>query len=136
FMANDLGTDRGPSFSGLVSGIVDDAQELIKQQMHLFRHEMQTDIRKTKEGALEEGFGVSVLFLGAILWTFMLVYLLNWLVPQLPLGGCFGIVGAGFVVGGGLLCYGGKKVFDSFTPLPHESVQALKENLQWITKRK
>lgn len=135
-MANDLGTSCGPSFSGLVSGIVDDAQELIKQQLTLFRHEIQTDIRKTKEGALSLGLGLGVASLGTILLTFMLVHLLNWSVPQLPLWACFGIVGGVFIVGGGLLCYGGKKIFDSFSPLPNESVQALKENLQWITKAK
>lgn len=135
-MANDLGTGRGPSFSGLVSGIVDDAQELVKQQINLFRHEIQTDIRKTKEGALSFELGLGVFLVGTILLTFMLVHLLNWSVPQLPLWGCFGIVGAVFIIGGGLLCYGGKKIFDSFIPLPSESVQALKENLQWITKQK
>jgi hypothetical protein len=135
-MANDLGTGCGPSLSGLVSGIVDDAQELIKQQLNLFRHEIQTDIQKTKEGALSLVLGAGIAFLGTILLTFMLVHLLNWSWPQLPLWGCYGIVGGVFIVGGGLLCYWGKTIFASFNPLTDDSAQALKENIQWITKAK
>jgi len=135
-MLNDLETDHGPSITGLVTGIVNDAQELIKQQMTLFRHELQVDMRKTKEGALSLGAGLGVACIGGILLAFMLVHLLQALAPGLPLWGCYGLVGGVLVVLGGVLCYAGKKIFDSFSPLPDESIQALKENVRWITKAK
>lgn len=135
-MLNDLGTDHGPSITGLVTGIVNDAQELLKQQMTLFRHELQVDIRKTKEGALSLGAGLGVASLGGILLSMMLVHLLHSLAPELPLWGCYGIIGGVLIGVGGVLCYAGKKIFDSFTPLPNESVEALKENVRWITKAK
>jgi len=135
-MLNDLGTATSPSITGLVSGIVNDAQELIKQQMTLFRHDLQVDIRKTKEGALSLGIGLGVAALGGLLLALMLVHLLQSLAPELPLWGCYGIVGGVLIGVGGILCYAGKKIFDSFSPLPNESVQALKENVRWITKAK
>jgi len=135
-MLNDLGTGTSPSITGLVSGIVNDAQELIKQQMTLFRHELQVDIRKTKEGVLSLGIGLGVAALGGLMLVFMLVHLLQSLAPELPLWGCYGIVGGMLIAVGGILCYAGKKIFDSFSPLPNESVQALKENVRWITKAK
>jgi len=135
-MLNDLETGHSPSITGLVTGIVNDAQELIKQQMTLFRHELQVDIRKTKEGALSLGAGLGVAGLGGLLLALMLVHLLQALAPEMPLWGCYGVVGVALVGVGGILCYAGKKIFDSFSPLPNESVQALKENVRWITKAK
>jgi len=108
-MLNDLGTGTSPSITGLVSGIVNDAQELIKQQMTLFRHELQVDIRKTKEGVLSLGIGLGVAALGGLMLVFMLVHLLQSLAPELPLWGCYGIVGGMLIAVGGILCYAGKK---------------------------
>jgi len=117
-----------------MTGIVNDMQALFKQQLALFRHEVQADIQKTKEGVLSLGIGLGIVLLGGILLALMLVHLLHWSAPEIPLWGSYGIVGVVFLVAGGILCYMGKKIFDSFSPLPHESVQALKENAQWIRK--
>jgi len=51
-MANDLHTGTEPSLTGLVTGIINDAQELLKQQVALFKQEVKDDIRKTKEAAV------------------------------------------------------------------------------------
>lgn len=135
-MLNDLGTVPSPSITGLVTGIINDAQDLMKQQMTLFRHELQVDIRKTKEGALSLGVGLGVASLGGLLLSMMLVHLLQALAPEMPLWACYGVIGGVLIGVGGILCYAGKKIFDSFSPLPNESVQALKENVRWITKAK
>jgi hypothetical protein len=37
---------------------------------------------------------------------------------------------------GGALAFAGKKKFDSFNPLPDESAQVLKENIEWIANKK
>jgi hypothetical protein len=73
---------------------------------------------------------------GATLIGFMLVYLLNGLAPDtLPLWACFGIVGAGVALVGGIVAYAAVARFKTFNPLPDESVQAFKENVQWIKNR-
>ncbi len=64
------------------------------------------------------------------------VPLLLWWLTELPLWGCFAIVGGCLVVVGACLAYLGKKKFDSFNPLPDETAEALKENVQWIAKPK
>src|SRR5262249_22828206 len=135
-MANDLPSppEQGPSVTSLVSGIIDDVQELIKQQAALIRSEIRDDFRKTKEAVAAIAVGAGVAVLGVILLSLMAVYLLHWAFdPNLPLWGCFGIVGGGLGALGGALIYAGKKKFDSFNPLPDQSFQALKENLQWQT---
>jgi len=135
-MSPDLKTPEDTSVTTLVSGIIHDAQVLFRQQLELFKHEVKTDLRKTKEAGLLMGAGIAVAAVGVILLSLMLVYLLQWAVPNLPLWACFGICGLGFAAIGCGLVYSGKAKFDSFNPLPDESAQALKENVQWITNRK
>lgn len=133
-MANEVIHGSEPSVTGLVTGILTDAQELIKQQLALFRAELQADLQKTKEIALSLVIGLSILFLGGILLSIMLALLLNWIWPPLPVWACFGLIGALLIGAGAAFCYAGKKTMDSFNPLPDQSVEALKENVQWITK--
>jgi hypothetical protein len=77
----------------------------------------------------------------------MLVFLLHWLTlpvtapgdPQgarIPLWGCFGIVSALFLITGMALSWLGYKKFKSFNPLPDETAQTVKENVEWIMSSK
>src|SRR5690242_8938622 len=93
-MANDLHTESGASMTHLVSGIITDAQDLIGQQLALLRHEVNEDFRKTKEAGLLLVGGLAIALVGSILLCSMLVYLLSWSAPGLPLWICYGIVGA------------------------------------------
>lgn len=135
-MANDLHTGTEPSMTGLVTGIINDAQELFKQQLALFKQELKDDVRKTKEAAISLSAGLGIVLVGGLLWCLMLVHLLAWAFPSLPLWCAYGIIGLVFVAGGGALLYLGKKRFESFNPLPDQSVGALKENVQWIMNPK
>ena len=119
------------SVTSLVSGIVNDAQVLMQQQLALFREEIRTDLRKTKEAvtAIAAGVGVAALAVGPL--VFMFVALLHelalwpWWASALTVGAVFA------VIGGALIAVGVQR-FRSFNPLPDQSVAALKENLQWI----
>lgn len=134
-MPEDIHTTGEQSLTSLVRGIVNDAQELFRQQIALFKAEVREDMRKTREAALSLVIGVGVTFFGLLLLLFCLVQLLSW-ASGLPLWAGFAIVG-GLVLAVGLgLMYAGKKRFESFNPLPDQSAQALKENVQWITNRK
>jgi hypothetical protein len=135
-MAEDLHRGSEPSVTTLVTGIVHDAQELIKEQVALVRTEIRDDFRKTKEGALSLALGLGVVALGTLLLAFGLVYLLTWAVPALPVWAWFLIIGFLLAVAGGATIYAGTKKFESFNPLPDQSAQALRENVQWLTNRK
>lgn len=133
-MATNLQTGPEPSLAALTTGIIHDFQELVKQQLELFKHEVKEDLRKTREASTFLTVGLVVLFLGGILVCFGLAHLLNWLVPALHLWGCYLIVGGLVSAVGAVLGYCGWKQFQSFNPLPDESAEALKENLEWTTK--
>jgi hypothetical protein len=135
-MASDLHTEPGVSVTSLLRGIVSDAQDLIQQQLALFRAEIKDDFRKTVGILIVIVSGAFMVAVGAALLCFMLVYLLNSVaLDTLPLWACFGIVGGGVVLVGGIVAYAAVARFKTFNPLPDESVQALKENVQWIKNR-
>jgi uncharacterized membrane protein YqjE len=120
----------------LVTGIIDDLQELIKQNLTLFKVEVREDLKKTRDAVSALGVGVGLAVVGGLHLTLMLVFLLWWVFdPNLPLWACFGIVGGVFAGVGFVLLLRGKKKLDSFNPLPDETAEALKENVQWIKNR-
>lgn len=132
-MANELHspTDQ-QSMTTLVTGIINDAQELFQQQLALTRREIQDDLRKTRDALVSLAVGAGVAALACILLGMALAHLLDWLWPELPLWGGFAIVGGVLAVAGGALLYLGIHKFQSFNPLPDESAQALRENVQWL----
>jgi hypothetical protein len=133
-MSANLQTGSEPSVTSLVTGIVNDAQELIKQQLALFKHEIRQDVEKAKDAARSLAFSAGLLLLGVVLLCFMLVHLLNWLIPQLPLWACYGIVGGVLAgVGVGLFLYGRQRLAE-IHPLSDQAAEGLKENLEWTTK--
>ncbi len=134
-MASDLHTQEEFSVTSLLKGIVSDAQELIQQQLALFRAEIKDDFRKTVGILIAIVSGAFMVAVGGALLCFMVVHLLNSVAPSLPLWGCFGIVGGGVALIGGIVAYVAIAKFKTFNPLPDESVQALKENVQWIKNR-
>jgi len=123
------------STTELVTGIISDAQDLMKQQFDLLRHEVLDDIRKTRDAAIFFGIGAGLVLVAAILGMMMLVHLLPWLFPDLPLWGSFGIWTAIMVVTAVVLFTTGVHKLPS-SILPEKTAQALKENIQWITKPK
>jgi hypothetical protein len=123
--------DQQPSVTALVSGIINDAQTLIQQQVALVREEILADLRRTRQATAWLAAGVAVATLSLIPLTFMFRDLLHeelgW--DQWVSDGVVGAVLA--LVGGGLIFLGVQR-FKYFNPLPDQSAEALKENLQWI----
>ena len=133
---NVLQSDSEVSVTQLVSGIITDGQKLIKQHLALLRHELKDDLHKTKEAGLLLIWGSVIALVGGILLSFMLVQLLTWAAPGLPLWVSYGIVGAPITALCGALFFAGIQKFKSVDPLPDHSVQAFKETIQWKTNPK
>lgn len=123
------------SLSELVSGILSDAQTLFRQQIDMVKAEFKEDVRKTKQTALAFAAGAGFIALGVVLLSVSLVYLLNYLVPALPLWACWAIVGGVFTVLGAIALAVGYRVMTSYNPLPDKSLHALQENVSWIANR-
>jgi hypothetical protein len=128
--------DGPTSMSALVGGIINDAQQLIRQEVALARREVQEEITKAKVAALSFAAGAAVAFFGVMLLCFMFVYLFHWLTnglpPGFPLWACFGIVGAVLVAMGAGLLLAARSKLSEIHVVPPRTAQTLKENVQWI----
>lgn len=134
-MANDVETEARPSLTHLVGGIVQDAQQLARQQLTLFQVELKNDIRRTARGAIPLVAGIFVCLIGASAAALAVAHLLPTIWPRLPLWGGLAIVGGTLIGLGAVLVVVGRRYLAGFNPPPVETVQGLKENIQWMTNK-
>jgi len=134
-MATHVETENGQGLTSLVSGIIQDGQDLIRQQLHLFQVELKNDLKRTSHATIPLIIGGVLAGMGGFLLFVMVALLLHSLWPNaISLWGGFGIVSAVLLVAGVGFLLWGKSQFDAFNPLPDKSVEGLKENVQWKTK--
>jgi hypothetical protein len=122
------------ALSGLALGIVNDVQSLVKQQLVLFKHEIKKDFHQARGAAVVLICGVSLALVSLALLGVMAAFFIHWAVPAWDLGVCFGIAGAAFAIPAGALLWAGKSKLGSVNPMASDSVEAMKENVQWIMK--
>jgi hypothetical protein len=134
-MTPNLHTGSEPSLASLATSIIHDVQDLFKKQLDLFKHEVETNLRKTREATASLALGMLCLFLGSVLLCLTVVFLLHWLfAPKLDLWVCFLIVTGLVGIPGAILAYYARQKFREVSALPEQSTKALKENLEWTTK--
>jgi len=123
-----------PTLAQLVSELVSDAKQLLRQEVALAKHEIQEEIRKTKVAVVSLGAGIGIAALGGLLLIIMLVHLLNAL-TELPLWACYGIVGGICALVGIVLLYLGKKQMTRIDMVPQQTVETMRENVRWIKEK-
>lgn len=137
-MAEQLGTPdstitSGPTMTALVSGIIADAQALMRQELKLAKVEIKQELVKTRDAAISFGAGAGALVWATVLLTLMVVFLINWATNgAIPLWGCFGIVGGVMLAIGVTLLFIGKSRVESINLVPPQTAETLQENVQWI----
>lgn len=133
-MAGTDPTHAEPGPGALVGDIVEDARELLNQQLLLFKAEVRQDVVKAKSAAVLLAGGAAAGLLAAILLSLMLVHLVLWAAPTAPTWVGYAAVGVFLViVGGGLAYWAMSRVTTTLNPLPVQSVQGVKENVEWKT---
>jgi hypothetical protein len=139
-MASDLHPPAEKSTTSLVSGIIDDFERLVKQQMELTRQEIVNDMNKARDAVLNFAIGAGITFLSAAAFFFALVHLLHWATAPsgmdgawLPLWACYAIIGCILAVVSGVLITTGVVKLKSINPLQNPATDALKENVKWVT---
>jgi hypothetical protein len=127
-------TNSSPTITPLITGIVNDAQALIRQQLTLFQTEIKNELNRSKQASIPLVAGIVVCVLAGIILCMAIAQLIVYVWPNCPLFVGYGIVGIVLAIIGGALVYTGKTKFDAFTPLPEKALEGLKENIQWKTK--
>jgi putative superfamily III holin-X len=122
-----------PSLAALLGGIMHDAKDVLVQELTLARLEGHDALRHLKTAALFLGMGVAVAAVGGVLLSVMLVHVLK-ACTDVPLWGCYGIVGSGFGVLGWVLLASGKHQVEAIDVMP-QTVETMKENAQWLREQ-
>jgi len=144
-MPNEVHTQSEPGLTSLLGGIISDFGDLIRQEIRFAKAEVKSDLSKTREAVSILAVGIGIASVSGMLLVWMLVYLLHWLtIPagdvldpaKLPLWACFGIVGGILGVIGGITIQTGRGKLQSNNPLPDQTVENVKENVQWIANSK
>ena len=123
-----------PSVTVLLGGIVNDAKELLEQEVAMLKLEARDELRKAKSAAFTLGIGIGIVAAGGMLLSVMLVQVLA-VFTEIPLWECYGIVGSSLVVLGGVWLAVGKSTAADLTPAPRPTVKTRKENGQWLTEQ-
>lgn len=126
--------NAGPTTAQLVSDLMGDVKQLIRQELALAKHEIHGEIRKTTGALVALGIGIGLAALGGLLLVITLVHLLNALTP-LPLWACYGIVGGVCAIIGFIMLYRGKQQISQIDIVPQHTVATMKENARWIKEK-
>jgi len=143
---SDVKTDDPPSVANtasLVQGIVGDIGELIKHEVRYARAEFQSDLAKMKTAAAVLAVGAAAGFVGFVLIALMAVYGLHTstlpagaeIAKGLPLWAAYGIVGAVFIVIGGVLGWAGCDRLSRVNPLPDQTIEKVQKDVSWIAQQ-
>ena len=133
-MAPEQIANGSPGITPLITGIVNDAQTLIRQQLTLFQTEIKHELKQTRDASIPLGIGIFVAAHAGITLCIALALFLVYVWPDCSYAGAFGIVGLLLLIIAAGFLYSAKTQFDAFSPLPEKSVEGLKENIQWKTK--
>jgi Putative Actinobacterial Holin-X, holin superfamily III len=131
-MATDLQSPPQPSVTSLVGGILNDVQDLLKQQVELIGKEIKDDINKSMGAAIWLAAGAGVAAMGALLLCITIALALDYFIPEFHWWGGFAIVGGILTIVGLVTLYAAIKKFETLKAMP-ESVQAIKETVEWQT---
>lgn len=133
-ISQETNNESSPGMATLLSGILSDAQDLIKQQFTLFHQEVKEDFVKAKKAGYALAIGLVFALVAGIILSAASALLLQEIFPRLSMAACFGIVGlVDFILAAGLV-YAGIKKIETVTATD-QSLHAAKENIQWLMKK-
>jgi len=130
----DLNTAGSPpSLASLVGGLIEDTQQLVRQEAALARRELSEELNKTKSIAACVAGALVLLTQVGMLLAFTLVKVLQHFVLPDHEWACFAIVTALFVVTSGLLMGVAVAKIRQVNLVPQQTVDSLREDVQAVT---
>jgi uncharacterized membrane protein YqjE len=131
-MAQPMGTEdpRQQSLGDLMKQLADQTSRLIRNEVRLARAEMNEKAQAYARAGATLAAAAVVGLLSGIALTLFLIYLLKLAVPLWAAALIVTVVYA--VVAFALFMTGKKKLDDARTPVPEQTVESVKEDVQWL----
>lgn len=134
-MLEDVRREVESTVAPLIRGILEDSQKLFRQELALAKVEVREDARRARDAVIAISVGAFVCLVGLFLFGCMLAYLIDALSHTIPLWGAFAIVAGIAFLAGGVLLGGGVKRAKSIKGVPEQTVETIRENVQWIQRK-
>jgi uncharacterized membrane protein YqjE len=120
------------SAAEIVQSVVRDIQEIVRSEVQLAKAEVSEKTTQMSGAAAMFGGAVAAGLLGGIALVAALVaFLAIWL----PVWGAALIVGAVLTASAAILFLAGKGKLAGFTPIPRQTVETIKEDVEWAKQR-
>ena len=120
--------DAEPTLGSLLSDMTSELSQLMRQEVSLAKAELKEEAAKGAKGAGMLGAAAVTGYLALVMLSFAAAWALA---AAMPTGLAFFLVGAAFVVATVLLGKRGKERVSQVSPVPEQTVQTLKEDVQW-----
>lgn len=125
----DRAREEAHSLGLLFRRLGDDATTLVREEVALARLEIRREARAITSDLVQVGAALTVALLGALALTAFLILLLGDLLDSYWAGAL--IVGALFLIGGGLWARSAAKDLSEHAHLPEQTVDTLREDARW-----
>jgi hypothetical protein len=134
-MLEDVRREVESTVAPLIRGILEDSQRLFRQELALAKVEVREDARRARDAVIAISVGGVLGLVGLFLLGCMFAYLIDAYSESIPLWGAFGIVAAAAFLLGVLFMFGGAKRAKSIKGIPEQTVETMRENVQWIQRK-
>jgi hypothetical protein len=130
-MATKVDDDR--SVGQLLSDVTRELQALVRKELELAKAETKEELQRA--GAAGKRFGAAGVagYLAVVLLSFAAAWALTALMPT---GWAFFAVGIVLGLVAAALALQGRRRLQKFHPVPEDTVETLKEDVQWLKSRK
>ena len=115
------------SLSELLSDVTTEIATLFRKEVELAKAETSEQVSRAAKAGGMLGAAAVIGFLDLILFSFALAWALSEVVPE---GVAFAIVAVLFAIVAGVLAMAGKKRLANVNPVPNQTVQTLKDDVQ------
>jgi hypothetical protein len=121
------------SVGQLLGDVTRELQALLRKEFELAKVETKEELQKA--AAAGKGFGVAGLmgYLALVMLSFAAAWALTAIMPT---GWAFFAVGLAFALVAAVMALKGRREFQKLHPVPDETVETLKEDVQWLKSRK
>jgi uncharacterized membrane protein YqjE len=122
-----------PSLGELIGKTTSDLSDLLRKEVELAKVEITDEVKTAGQAGALMGAAGLVGYLALMLLAFAAAWGLSEVVPE---GVAFLIVGVVVAIVAGALFVIGRKRFESFEPVPRQTVESIQEDVQWAKQLK
>jgi len=130
-MATRVDEDR--SVGQLLGDVTKEFQALLRKELELAKAETKEELQKATAAGKAFGFAGLMGYLALVMLSFAAAWALTSIMPT---GWAFFAVGVVFVAVAALMALRGRRELKKFHAVPEETVETLKEDVEWLKSRK